>query len=148
VAGALAALLLGSGAAIAPARAEEPTPVGRWTTIDDRTGKPSSVVRIWEEDGQLKGQVESLVVAPGEDPDPKCTRCDGELKGRPIVGLVILWGLTRDGRRWTGGRILDPDEGSTYRCRLEVVDGGAKLEVRGYLGISLLGRTQAWLRVQ
>ena len=133
---------------IRPARLDEPTPVGRWTTIDDKTGKPSSVVRIWEEDGKLKGAVESVVVAPGEDPNPKCTKCEGALKGQPIVGMTILWGLTRDGKRWSGGQILDPDEGSTYSCRVEPVDGGARLEVRGYVGISLFGRTQTWIRAQ
>jgi uncharacterized protein (DUF2147 family) len=149
LAGVAGVLLLGIGAGVArPAGAEEPTPVGRWTTIDDKTGKPSSVVSIREENGRLEGRVESVVVAPGEDPEPRCTKCDGALKGRPIVGMTILWGLTRDGRRWSGGRILDPDEGSTYRCRVEVVEGGAKLEVRGYLGIALLGRTQTWIRAR
>ncbi len=148
VAGVLLAAVLGVFAGPGTAHADEPTPVGRWTTIDDKTGKPSSVVQIWEEDGKLKGKVESVVVAPGEDPDPKCTKCEGALKGKPITGMVILWDLARDGKRWSGGRILDPDEGSVYRCLVEPVDGGAKLDVRGYLGISLFGRTQTWLRAR
>jgi uncharacterized protein (DUF2147 family) len=148
VAGVLLVAVLGLCAGLGTARSDEPTPVGRWTTIDDKTGKPSSVVQIWDEGGKLKGKVESLVVQPGEDPDPKCTKCEGELKGKPITGMVILWDLARDGKRWTGGRILDPDEGSVYRCRVELVDGGAKLDVRGYLGISLLGRTQTWIRAR
>ncbi len=147
-AGVLLAVLLGVAADRPAASGDEPTPVGRGTTIDDKTGKPSSVVQIWEEDGKLKGKVESVVVNPGEDPAPKCTKCDGELKDKPIVGMVILWGLAQDGKRWTGGRILDPDEGSVYRCRVEPVAGGERLEVRGYLGISLLGRTQTWIRAR
>src|SRR5512136_456639 len=123
---ALPALLASALALAAPARAADPTPVGRWTTIDDDSGKPKSVVRIWEEDGKLKGSIESLILAPGEDPAPKCTKCDGERKDQPIVGMVILWGLGRDGREWSGGKILDPDNGSTYKCLLEPAEGGAK----------------------
>jgi uncharacterized protein (DUF2147 family) len=133
-------------AAAAPARAEGPTPVGRWTTVDDDTGKPKSVVRIWEENGKLQGSIESLILAPGEDPAPKCTKCEGERKDQPIVGMVILWGLARDGAEWSGGRILDPDNGSTYKCLMEPVEGGAKLKVRGYIGLSIIGRTQVWLK--
>ncbi len=143
----LCALGLGP-AARAEGEGSGPTPVGRWTTIDDKTGKPSSIVAIWEEDGKLKGKVERVIPAPGEDPDPKCTKCDGDLKGKPITGMVILWGFTRDGKRWTGGHMLDPDEGSTYKCRIEPVDGGARLEVRGYVGFALLGRTQTWTRAR
>lgn len=144
---AAAALLLALLAAGA-ARAGEPTPVGRWTTVDDDTGKPTSVVQIWEEGGKLQGRIESLVLQPGEDPAPKCTKCEGERKDQPIVGMVILWGLARDGAEWSGGHILDPDNGSTYRCLVEPDEGGQKLKVRGYLGISLLGRTQVWVRAQ
>jgi uncharacterized protein (DUF2147 family) len=139
------ALLAAAPLLAAPARAEGPTPVGRWTTIDDDTGKPTSVVRIWEEDGKLKGKVESVVLKPGEDPNPRCTKCDGERKDQPIVGMVILWDLAQDGKKWSGGHILDPDNGSTYKCTLEPAEGGEKLKVRGYIGFSLLGRTQVWV---
>lgn len=144
----LSAALLLALLAAGPARADEAGPVGRWTTIDDDTGKPTSVVQIWDEGGKLQGRVESLVLKPGEDPDPKCTKCEGERKDRPIVGMVILWGLARDGDEWSGGHILDPDNGSTYRCLLRPAEGGQKLKVRGYLGISLLGRTQIWERAK
>jgi len=139
----LAAAFLASPAAAA---AEDLTPVGRWTTIDDSTHKPKSVIRIWEEDGKLLGKIESLILEPGEDPAPKCDKCDGERKDQPVIGMVILWGLTRDGKEWSGGKILDPDNGKTYRCLVEPVEGGAKLKVRGYIGISLLGRTQVWVK--
>lgn len=148
LAGVVLVTVLGVAGGLRPACSDEPTPVGRWTTIDDKTGKPSSIVVVREVDGRLEGTVERVIPAPGEDPDPKCTKCDGERKDRPIVGMTILWGLTRDGKRWGGGHILDPDEGSTYRCRVEPVDGGQRLEVRGYVGISLLGRTQTWIRAR
>ncbi len=140
--------LLAAALAAGPARAEDPTPVGRWTTVDDDSGKPKSVVRIWEEGGKLQGKIESLVLEPGDDPNPKCTKCEGERKDQPIVGMVILWGLSRDGQKWSGGHILDPDNGSTYRCFLEPAEGGAKLKVRGYIGLALLGRTQVWLQAK
>lgn len=116
--------------------------------MDDASGKPKSVVRIWEEEGALKGSVESLILEAGEDPAPRCTKCDGDRKDQPVVGMIILWGLRRDGAEWSGGRILDPDNGSVYRCLLRPVAGGQKLEVRGYLGISLLGRTQTWPKAE
>lgn len=137
-----------SVALVVPAatRAGDLTPVGRWTTVDDSTHKPKSVVLVWEEDGKLLGKIESLILEPGEDPAPKCDKCEGERKDQPIIGMVILWGLTRDGKEWSGGKILDPDNGKTYRCLVEPVEGGAKLKVRGYIGISLLGRTQVWVK--
>lgn len=144
--------LLVAALAAAPARAaapaDGPTPVGRWTTIDDDSGKPKSVVRIWEEDGKLKGAIESLILAPGEDPAPKCTQCEGDRKDQPVIGMVILWGLQRDGSEWSGGQILDPDNGKTYKCKLAPAEAGAKLKVRGYIGFSLIGRTQEWVKAQ
>ncbi len=130
-----------------PARADDPTPVGRWTTIDDDTHRPKAIVRIWEEDGALQGRIEKLFRQPGEDPDPVCDKCTDSRKGQRVVGMVILRGLTRDGDEWSGGRILDPENGKEYRCYIEVMDGGRRLKVRGYIGFSLLGRTQYWERV-
>lgn len=122
------------------------SPVGRWRTIDDATGKVNSVVVVWEQDRKLYGKIEKLVDPEPRDPDPRCTRCEGEMRDQPLVGLRILWDLRKDGNQWSGGRILDPDNGKTYRCSIVVEDGGAKLKVRGFIGLSLLGRTQHWLR--
>jgi len=122
------------------------SPVGRWRTVDDTTGKVNSIVVIWEANGKLYGKIEKLVDPDPGDPNPRCTRCDGELKGRPLLGLQILWDLRKDGDEWSGGKILDPDNGKVYKCYIALVDGGKKLKVRGYLGFSLLGRTEYWLR--
>lgn len=127
-------------------RSDPATPLGQWRTVDDLTGKINSVVTIWEEDGKLYGRIERLINPNPNDPDPRCLRCSGDLKGQRLLGLRILWGLSRDGDQWTGGEILDPDSGKTYRCSLTVKDGGKKLRVRGFIGFSLLGRTQYWLR--
>jgi len=120
------------------------TPVGRWKTVDDVTGKMNSVVDIWEENGKLYGKIERLINPDPNDPDPRCVRCSGDLNDRHLVGLRIVWDLTKDGGRWTGGEILE--SGKIYRCSITVKDGGKKLRVRGFIGFSLLGRTEYWLR--
>ena len=122
------------------------TPVGRWKTVDEVTKKVKSIVGIWEENGKLNGRIERLVEPDPQYPDPRCVRCDGELKDRPVIGLRILWDLRKDGERWTGGKVLDPNNGRTYRCFVVVEDGGNRLMVRGFIGSSLVGRTQYWLR--
>lgn len=121
-------------------------PVGRWKTVDDATNKVKSVVVIWEESGTLIGRIERLIEPDPQYPDPRCVRCEGDLKGRPVIGLRILWDLRKDGEQWSGGKVLDPNNGKTYRCFIAVEDGGKKLRVRGFIGFSLLGRTQYWLR--
>ena len=122
------------------------SPVGRWKTIDDVTGKVKSVVAIWEENGKLFGRIQKILDPDPKDPNPTCDDCEGELKGKPVIGLRILWDLQKDGDGWSGGTILDPANGKTYKCLVSVEDGGTKLKVRGFIGVSLLGRTQYWLR--
>ena len=124
--------------------AQAPSPVGVWTTYSDRTGKPDGLVRIAEVDGVFTGIV--IEVLSETDPNPVCERCEGELKGKPVVGMAILRGLRREGEGYGGGTILDPDDGRTYRCKASLRDGGARLEVRGYFGAPIFGRTQVWVR--
>ncbi|MEL6340863.1 MAG: DUF2147 domain-containing protein [Myxococcota bacterium] len=131
-----------------PQHAAAASPVGYWKTIDDDTGKPASIIQITERDGKLSGRIVQLIRQPGEEADPVCIECEGKLKGKKVVGMQILSGLEQDDDEWSGGRIMDPNNGKSYKCYIEVQDGGKKLKVRGYLGIALLGRTQYWLRVQ
>jgi len=134
-----------------PGDAQSPkanTPVGRWETVDDVTGKVNSVVRIWEGNGKLYGRIEKLIDGDPKDPDPRCVRCSGSLKDQRLIGLRILWDLTPEGDRWIGGDILDPDTGRIYRCSIALEDGGKKLKVRGFVGFSMFGRTEHWLRDQ
>ena len=126
--------------------AESPSPTGQWQTVSDVTGKATSIVRITLENSALVGMIETLIREPGEDPNPLCTACPDEKKDQPVQGMTILWGLEKDGADWNGGFILDPEDGKTYRSKLRVTDGGEKLEVRGYIGFSLFGRTQVWIR--
>jgi uncharacterized protein (DUF2147 family) len=129
-----------------PLTAFAQSPVGTWTTIDDKTKKPKSVVEIFEaRDGTLSGRVVE-VLHSDRGPNPVCDKCSGELKNKPVKGMVILWGVRRKGNVWEGGQILDPASGKVYSVKLTPVDGGRKLDVRGFMGFSLLGRTQTWTR--
>lgn len=132
-------------AAAGAAAGQSSTPVGLWKTVNEK-GEPEGLVRIIEVAGELRGTVEKVYSPPAPDPRPRCVPCTGELKDKPVIGLQILRGLRWDGSEYSGGEILDPNNGKFYRCLMRVVDGGRKLEVRGYIGISLLGRTQVWLR--
>ena len=120
--------------------------IGQWTTIDDVTGKANSVVEITVEGQGLRGRILELIKP--EKPVTTCEKCTGALKNQPLVGLPILQGFhsNDDGQEWSGGEIVDPKSGKTYTCRLRLKDEGRKLEVRGYIGFSLLGRSQTWLR--
>lgn len=128
------------------ARADDATPIGKWKTIDDKSGKAKSIVAIWEDGGKYYGKVEQLLDPKPDDPNPVCKKCPGDLKDQPILGMRIMWDLKKEGDLWSGGKILDPDNGKTYRCNLSLAEGGKKLQVRGFIGIALLGRTQTWIR--
>ncbi|HEY7219545.1 MAG TPA: DUF2147 domain-containing protein [Candidatus Binatia bacterium] len=126
--------------------AAEPSPAGLWKTIDDHTGQPKGLVRLREVNGQYEGKIEKIFPKPGDDPAPKCDKCDGARHNQPVLGMTFLWGLTKQGDEYQGGEILDPENGKTYRAKMKLIDGGKKLEVRGFIGFSLLGRSQTWLR--
>jgi len=120
---------------------------GPWKTIDDETGAAKSIVNITEEDGKLVGKISQLFRKPDEDQDPKCDKCSGDKKDKPMIGMTILWDMKKNGdKKWDSGSILNPKEGKTYSCKLELIEGGKKLKVRGFLGFSLFGRTQVWER--
>ncbi|MHB8666578.1 MAG: DUF2147 domain-containing protein [Burkholderiales bacterium] len=129
----------------ATALADSMSPVGLWTTIDDATNKPKSLVRVTEQDGVISGTVEKILDPAKQD--SKCDECasDDPRKGKPVIGMTILTGLKKDGDNvYDGGRILDPNNGKTYNAKVTVIDGGKKLEMRG--SILFFGRTQTWIR--
>ena len=130
------------------AHAQEASPVGVWKTIDDQTGKPKSLVRISEANGEYRGRVEKLFREPGEEQNPRCDKCEGALKDQPILGMTIITGMKKDGDEYNGGKILDPGNGKVYKSKMALDDGGKKLNVRGYIGVPMLGRTQTWLRAE
>ncbi len=131
--------------ALLNAQASE-SPVGVWRTIDDKTGKEKSLVRIVEANGELRATIEKLFREPHEEPNPNCDKCPGERKNKPVLGMMIMTGLKKSGSEYDGGEILDPANGKTYRVKMWTAEGGKKLNVRGFIGVSLLGRTQVWLR--
>ena len=140
-------LLLGLLLLVVPMSAfAQASPLGTWTTIDDTTGKPKSLIEVYHTaDGKLAGRVVQILQTT-RGPDPLCDKCRGERRNQPIKGMVILWGMERSGDVWKGGQILDPASGKVYSAILRPVAGGTGMEVRGFMGFSLLGRTQVWVR--
>lgn len=119
------------------------SPVGKWTTIDDKSGKKRSVVKIKRNGDTLSGTIVKVYPRPGDT--GICKKCPGKFKGKKVEGLRFMWGLKKTGKnQWGGGKILDPKSGKIYRVK--ITDKGDKLKVRGYIGISLLGRTQVWVK--
>lgn len=121
------------------------SPVGLWKTIDDSTHKPRSLVRISEQNGVLSGTIEKDL-NPNESPDKVCDKCTDSRKDKTLVSMTIMQGMHQSGEVFEGGEILDPDNGKTYKCKMKLLDDGKKLEVRGFIGVSLFGRSQTWLR--
>ena len=117
---------------------------GKWKTVDDKTGQEKSIVEIYQQNGKLYGKVVEILT---NKKDAKCDNCEGSDKGKPIKGLVIIKGLEKDGSSYSGGTITDPNTGKTYKCAIKL-NGNNKLDVRGYIGIQALGRTQTWVKVK
>lgn len=128
------------------AQADDAMPGGLWKSVDDTSGKPRALIRITEVNGVLQGRIEKVFPGPAEDPNPQCDQCEGVNKGAPVIGLTILSGLKKDGDQYSGGEILDPDNGKVYRSKAQLLEGGKKLSVRGYIGVPVLGRSQTWIR--
>jgi uncharacterized protein (DUF2147 family) len=114
---------------------------GKWQTVDEKTGNITSVVEIFEKNKKLYGKVLKVIPAAGEESDPICTKCSDFRKDKKINGMLIVSGLTLEDGKWSDGKILDPDNGKEYECKIWFEDG--KLKVRGY--IAFVYRTQVWL---
>ncbi len=140
-----AAILFAHAAAFAQA-----TPVGLWKSIDDETKKEKSLIRITETDGVFSGKLEKLL-DPATAPDKVCDKCSDERKDKPLVGMTLIRNVkhsSSDVTLWDGGDILDPKDGKVYKVRMTPADGGKRLELRAYIGMPLIGRTQTWIRVE
>jgi uncharacterized protein (DUF2147 family) len=118
--------------------------IGKWKTIDDETGKAKSIVKIYEQNGQIYGKIIELFRTPEEEQNPICEECKGDKNGQKINGMVIIEGLIKDGDEYEDGTILDPKSGKVYDCKIWL-ENDNKLMVRGYVGIFF--RTQEWIRV-
>jgi uncharacterized protein (DUF2147 family) len=142
---ALAGVLLASAVT---AMAQTDTPAGTWQTIDDSTGQPKALVQITQDsNGLFDGKVIKGLGANNQ-PDRRCSACTDARKDQLILGMTIINDMQKDGDGWDHGQILDPENGKVYKCKMHLEDGGNKLVVRGYIGVSLLGRSQTWVRQQ
>lgn len=124
------------------------SPVGYWETIDEDSKEVKSIVKIWKSDkGTLRGKILKTFPGPDEDPNPICDECEGKRKNQPIIGMEFMWGFEGQGSKWKNGKILDPENGNIYNCKLEVTDKGQKMNVFGYIKLLVkIGRTQVWNR--
>ena len=129
-----------------PQRAAAPTATGVWEQVDDN-GKVGGWFFIFERDGVFEGRIVKMFPRPGEKPNPICTKCPGDQKNQPTLGLTLIKGMQRKGRSYENGTILDPRDGSVYSARMELSPDGQKLMVRGFLGIDLFGQSQIWRRL-
>ena len=134
-------------ALVASAVFAQQSPVGLWRNIDDKTGEAKAEIRIVDNGGVLSGRIEKRLLKDAK-PDDVCKECHDERKDKPILGMEIIRGAKKAPTEdvWTDGKILDPENGKEYKLRLAPVEGGQKLQVRGYIGPFF--RTQTWVRVQ
>lgn len=123
---------------------ERASPIGLWETIDDKTGKPTAVVEIFEKDAKLFGRIVQILTRGDEK--SVCSACSDDRKNQPIIGMIIIRNIKTTGPDYSGGDILDPDSGSVYRCKMHMEKNGSELIVRGFIGLSLFGRSQTWHR--
>jgi len=148
---ALGALALGAvalaGATSVPLQAADPSAVGVWEQVDENSGKPESWFKIVQRNGVYEGNIVKIFFKPGEDENWVCSKCEGSEKGAPVLGLALIKGRRRNGLSYEDGTIMDPRDGAVYRALMKLSPDGQKLEVRGYLGISLFGRSQVWNRL-
>ena len=144
--GGAAAVLLAVAAGPGPAWASDTgSPVGVWRTIDDKTNKPRALVQIFARNGLLYGKVTDIL--DSKYANARCNDCSGDRDNQPVLGMEIIRDMHPDGDRWDGGTIINPETGDTYHCRFHLGPDGQTLVVRGYIGFSLLGRSQTWQRM-
>lgn len=128
--------------------------LGYWKTIDDKTKSKKSIVKIFKKGGKYFGKIIRLFRKPSQDQNPKCTKCTDHRKNKPIIGMQILENLKKAPSKWKGrdwynkGKILDPNNGKIYGTWISPTNDGKKLLVRGFIGFSLIGRSQTWLRAK
>lgn len=119
----------------------------QWQTIDDKTGEKKAVIQLNESNGKVSGKI--IKVLDREKAKAVCTKCPGSLKNQPVEGLQILSGLKADGEnKWSDGKLVDPESGKTYSGKLTLSDNGQSLDLRGYVGSPLFGRSQTWKRIK
>ncbi|WP_338764733.1 DUF2147 domain-containing protein [Bernardetia sp. ABR2-2B] len=138
--------LIGLFSAFVPQDSPNAKVLGKWKTIDDETKVAKSIIEIYEVNGKVHGKISELL--DGVSQDETCKECKGKRAGKKLVGMEIMYGLEKDGdNEWEDGKIYDPNNGKEYSCEIKLVSAD-KLEVRGYIGFSFVGRSQNWYRVK
>ena len=117
--------------------------VGTWKSVDEETNKEESVIEIYKENEKFYGKI--IRITDPARQSAVCENCKGTNKDKPILGMVILQGLKKEGSSWSGGKILDPKNGKKYKCTVSL-EGENTLKLRGYIGFSVFGRTAYWYR--
>lgn len=145
----IALLLLFNAAAWAAPAGGEPSAVGLWEQVDEKTGKAESWFKIAEKDGVYTGTIVKMYSKPGDPPPEtfRCTKCEGAEQNAPVLGLALIKAMKRNGLAYEGGTIMDPRDGTVYRALMNLSPDGKKLEVRGFLGYAVFGRSQMWNRL-
>jgi uncharacterized protein (DUF2147 family) len=129
------------------ATAQTMSPVGYWKTVDDKTGEVLSVVQIYSPGDTLAGKIVQIMPVLGQKVTDRCVKCEGNLQNQPMMGLGIIWGMQQLNQiTWGRGRVLDPKSGNIYRGTMTLVNNGQALQLRGYIGIPIFGRTETWIR--
>lgn len=131
------------------APAGEPSAVGLWEQVDEKSGKAESWFRITERNGIYEGAIVKIFPKPGENSNEPwlCDKCEGDERNAPVLGLKLIKGMRRNGLNYDNGTIMDPRDGQVYRALMRLSPDGKQLEVRGFLGFALLGRSQMWNRL-
>lgn len=117
------------------------TAVGLWKNVE---ADKVTLIRTYEEGGKLAGKVEKVLKNNVEDKDAKCVKCKDDLKDKPMAGLRLIWDMQKDGDKWAGGKLLDPESGRVVNCKIETAEGGKKLVVKG--SVAIISKTQTWTR--